>query len=54
MGVTEESSVGEQSIGGDEHSFLAAQGDDCAAGDDGAGEVANGVVFGLSTHLNIF
>jgi len=52
---TEEPPVGEQCVGGNDHSFTALEGDDCSSGDDGAGEMSDGIVFWhLSLHLNIF
>jgi hypothetical protein len=51
---TEETSIGEEGVGGDDDAFSAAEGDHCTTCHDRTGQVADGVVLGLSTHLNIF
>lgn len=51
---TEQASIGEEGVGGNDDAFSAAEGDHCTTCNDGTGQVADGVVLGLSTHLNIF
>ena len=51
---TEQASIGEESVGGDDDAFSAAEGNHWAACHYGTGQVTDGVVLGLSTHLNIF
>ena len=52
---TQESSVGKQGVGGKDDVLLALETDDRSSCDDGAGDVADGVILGSVGHnLNIF